>query len=322
MRQAGRILPEYRALRERRPFVEIVRTPELAAEATLQPVRRFGTLDAAITFSDILVVPEALGFAYHFKEGSGIAMERRLDTLAQIDALPPPELVRERLDYIAQAQRIVKDALAGTKALLGFAGSPWTLALYMVQGGHFDDGARLRDLAKNEPAAFEKLMEKLSDAVAQNLLLQIEAGGVDAVQIFDSWAAYAADDYQGLSAKWISRVINAVGGRVPVIVFAKGLDDYGILAGTGANVLSVDSRLPMSVVRERLAPQKIVLQGNLDPAVLLETDLETVRSRTRAVLDDMAGGNGFIFNLGHGVPVGARLEAFAAMLETLEASKK
>ena len=322
MRQAGRILPEYRALRERFSFVEIVRNPELAAEATLQPVRRFSSLDAAITFSDILIVPEALGFAYQFQEGKGIAMSKTLENVAQINAFPPAEVVRERLDYIAQTQRIVKRELAGTRALLGFAGSPWTLALYMVQGGHFDNGEKLRALAKDVPAAFEKLMEKISDAVAENLLLQIENGGVDAVQIFDSWASYAAENYELLSARWIARVVARLQNRVPVIVFAKGVPDYRILAGTGANVLSVDACRPTSEIRQSLFPQKIVLQGNLDPEILLEKNLTIVRSRTQAVLDDMAGENGFIFNLGHGVPVGANLDAFAVMLETIENSKK
>lgn len=321
MRQAGRILPEYRALRERFSFLELVRTPELAAEVTLQPLKRFSEIDAAITFSDILVVPEALGYGYDFSDSGGIRMRALIERTEQIRELPPADCVRERLAYIAKAQKIVGRELAGTHALLGFAGSPWTLALYMVQGGHSGNGEKLLDLARRVPGDFEKLMTKISDAVAENLLMQIEDGAVDAVQIFDSWAAFARGNYEFLSAKWTARVIEKLQKRVPVIVFAKGLDDYKILAETGADVLSVDCSRKLSEVKKSLFPRKIVLQGNLDPAVLTESDLDIVRSRTQAVLDDMhaAGTAGFVFNLGHGVPAGANLDAFAKMLETVAA---
>ena len=190
MRQAGRYLPEYRALKQKHSFVEMVRTPELAAEVTLQPLRRF-PLDAAILFSDILVVPEALGQPYHFREEGGIAMNFALDSVEKIKRLEGDNIAG-RLAYQAHALKLVRQEMGEEKTLLGFAGSPWTLAAYMVEGGSPTNEPMVAELARRDPATFELLMQKVTKAVAICLRQQIEAGA-DAVQIFDSWAAHCED---------------------------------------------------------------------------------------------------------------------------------
>lgn len=318
MRQAGRYLPEYRALKERCDFLTLVRTPELAARVTLQPIRRFENLDAAILFSDILTVPEALGQGYFFKnDGGGIAMERTLDSAEAIAQLGDPADVPARLSYMADAMKIVRGELGRSRALLGFAGSPWTLAVYMVEGGSSRNFTKIKILAAENPRAFENLMEKLAAAVAESLRLQISAGA-DAVQIFDSWAALCpAADYEKLSLRWIRRVISALPRDVPVIVFAKGMAHFaGEIARAGASVVGVDWTRKLSEIR-RAAGTTVALQGNLDPAVLSFPDEKKVRSRTREILEEMRGEDGFVFNLGHGIFPDARPENVAAMLETV-----
>lgn len=318
MRQAGRYLPEYRALKAEYDFLTLVKTPELAAEVTLQPVRRFEGLDAAITFSDILVIPEALGQNYRFGDG-GITMEFTLDSTEQIRRLGNADAVSEKLAYVAEAQKIVRRELGETRALLGFSGTPWTLATYMVEGGSSKQFSKIKALAAEHPADFEALMEKLSDAIIVYLKMQI-AAGVDAVQLFDSWASLCtACEYEALSLRWIKKIIAAVPEKIPVIVFAKGMAHLApAIAQTGASVLGVDWTHSLSAVRKSLpAGMRLALQGNLDPAVLNFADTQIVRERTRAVLDEMRGENGFIFNLGHGIQPCARVENFAAMLEEI-----
>lgn len=318
MRQAGRYLPEYRALKAGRDFLTLVRTPELAAEATLQPVRRFPALDAAITFSDILVIPEALGQPYRFDE-NGVAMEFTLDSAEAIARLAPAEAVPEKLAYVAAAQRILRRELGDARALLGFAGTPWTLATYMVEGGSAKQFSKIKALAWERPRDFEALMEKLSDAVAAYLNMQIEAGA-DAIQLFDSWAALcAADEYERFSLRWIRRIVAALPARVPVIVFAKGMAHFAAeIADAGASVLGVDWTRDLRDVRRGIpAGTRLALQGNLDPAVLNFADVAVVRARARSLLDATAGERGFIFNLGHGIQPAARVENVAAVLEEI-----
>lgn len=318
MRQAGRFLPEYRALKARSDFLALVHEPELAAEVTLLPVRRFPALDAAIVFSDILAVPEALGQRYAFREnGGGIVMDFQLDSPEKIDALGRGGDVPARLAYVAEAVRLARRELGGGRALLGFAGSPWTLAVYMVEGGSARNFSKIKALADEAPAVFEALMEKLVAAVAASLNLQI-AAGADAVQIFDSWAALCpAADYARLSLNFIARVVAELPRSVPVIVFAKGMAHFAReIAAAGATVLGVDWTQRLSVVR-RAAGTGLALQGNLDPVVLNFSDETVVRARTRRVLGEMRGGNGFIFNLGHGILPDARPENFAAMLDEI-----
>ena len=314
MRQAGRCLPEYRALKEKYSFLELVQTPELAAEVTLQPVRRFD-FDAAILFSDILVVAEAMGQGYHFREKGGVEMEFPLRSAEDIERLQP-EAVTERLQYVAGALPIIKDALGSRTALLGFAGSPWTLANFMLEGGSAKEYTRAKHLFFTEPEQFQLLSEKLTQGIIAFLQLQIDSG-VDAIQIFDSLAGVAAGNaYERASARWIRQIISGLNGNVPVIVFAKGChSNWDILVDTGAHVLGIDWTLRLADLRTRV-PASIALQGNLDP-FLLTTTPEIVAAETRLILDEIRNRNGYIFNLGHGVPPSARIENIEALVASV-----
>lgn len=318
MRQAGRYLPEYRALRARHGFLEMVRTPDLAAEVTLQPVRRFA-LDAAILFSDILVIPEALGQAYHFREEGGIAMDRRLEGRADIDALAPAEAVAGRLDYVAQALAAVKAELDGERALLGFGGSPWTLSTYMVEGGGSDHFSRIKALFYGDRPAFEALMAKLTDALIAYFRLQIRAGA-DAIQIFDSWGGILAGaDYEAASLQWIRRIAAALPAGFPLILYARGAAAHcAAQAGAGVRVLSLDWTVQLPAVDQalRAAGAAVALQGNLDP-VVLSLPPEVVRREAGRLLQSMRGVPGHIFNLGHGILPDARIESVEALVQTV-----
>ena len=314
MRQAGRYLPEYRALKAKSSFLEMVKTPELAAEVTLQPLRRFA-LDAAIIFSDILVIPEAMGQGYKFRDEGGIAMDFRLETQDQLDRLDPAGVVHH-LDYVAQALRRVKAALPGAQALLGFGGSPWTLATYMLEGGSADDFERSKAVFYSDRSFFNALMAKLTAALIEYFKLQISAGA-DAIQIFDSWGGIiAGQDYEAASLRWIREIIAALPTNFPVILYAKGtpaqLSDQ---AFCGASVLGVDWTVDLGVIR-RLVPGNIALQGNLDP-VLMNTTPAIVRHETTRLLEAMRGSSGHIFNLGHGIMPQARIECVEALVDTV-----
>jgi uroporphyrinogen decarboxylase len=315
MRQAGRYLPEYRALKAKSSFLEMVRTPALAAEVTLQPLRRFA-LDAAILFSDILVIPEALGQGYRFREEGGIAMEFRLDTRAQVDALAPAAAVPERLRYVADTLSLLKQELAGQKMLLGFGGSPWTLATYMVEGGSSDEFERIKQLFYTDRATFDALLEKLTAALVAYFQMQIRAGA-DAIQIFDSWGGIiAGPDYEAASLQWIRRIIAALPKDFPVILYAKGTAPHlADQAFSGAKVLSVDWTNDLAIVRRTL-PANVAVQGNLDP-VLLNTTPDIVRRETTRLLESMRGAAGHIFNLGHGIMPQAKIECMEALVETV-----
>jgi uroporphyrinogen decarboxylase len=312
MRQAGRYLPEYRDLKVKYGFLELVRTPALAAEVSLQPLRRF-PLDAAIIFSDILTVPEALGQPYRFRDEGGIALDFPLDSADRIRNLDT-DAVPLRLAYIADALRLARTGLALDQALLGFAGAPWTLAAYMVEGSSPAAEPAVLRLARADPALFAALMEKLARAVAASLRLQL-AAGADAVQIFDSWGALCPDEfYAEWSLRWIREVIAALPPGAPVILFAKGRAHHtAALAATGARVLSLDSSVDLRAFRA--AHPQIATQGNLDP-LLLEGEPATVRAATLELLR-AAAGPGHIVNLGHGLTPRARIENVAALVETV-----
>lgn len=313
MRQAGRYLPEYRALKERYSFLEMVRTPELVREVTMQPLRRFA-LDAAIVFSDILIVPEAMGQPYHFRDQGGIGMDFPVRDAKAISELRT-EGVAERLSYLGEGLKLLRAELCNT-ALLGFAGSPWTLATYMVQGGSAREFTALKHLYFSDPVLFEALLQKVTSAVVQLLRMQIEAG-VDAVQIFDSWGAGCpAHLYDTLSLQWIRRIVAALPQGFPVILYAKGMGHHARqMLTTGCRGLSVDWTMDIARMRNELGDQ-VVLQGNLDPAIL---DLEPsiVRTETRRLLDSWQGKPGHIFNLGHGIMPTAKVECMAALVETV-----
>jgi len=314
MRQAGRYLPEYRELKARSSFLEMVKTPELAAEVTLQPLRRFA-LDAAIIFSDILVIPEAMGQGYKFRDTGGIAMDFRLENKAQLDRLDATG-VAQRLDYVAQALKRVKTELKGEKALLGFGGSPWTLATYMLEGGSADDFERSKAVFYSDPALFNALLEKLTAALIEYFQMQIRAGA-DAIQIFDSWGGIiAGQDYEAASLKWIQQIVAALPKDFPVILYAKGTPTQ--LTGqafSGAKVLGVDWTIDLALAR-KLVPGNVALQGNLDP-VLMNTTPEIVRHEVTKLLKAMGGAPGHIFNLGHGIMPQAKIECVEALVETV-----
>src|SRR6266403_3805425 len=314
MRQAGRALPEYRALKEKYSFLQLVQTPELAAEVTLQPIRRFD-FDAAILFSDILVIAEGMGQKYSFRDQGGIEMEYVLNSAADIDRLEV-DAVTERLQYVAKALPLIKSSLAGRTALLGFAGSPWTLANFMIQGGGVKEYTKAKGLMYSDPKLFGRLMDKLTSAITKFLRLQIDAG-VDAVQIFDSLGGVLSDgNFWAGSGKWIREIVGGLEGRVPVIVFSKGTHgNWDELVQTGAQILGVDWNVRLADVAASL-PGTIGVQGNLDP-FLLSTSPEIVAAESKRILNEMRGRPGHIFNLGHGVPPNAKLENIASLVATV-----
>lgn len=313
MRQAGRYLPEYRELREEHSFHEVVESPELAREVTLQPIRRYA-FDAAILFCDILVIPEAMGQPYGFPEGGGIEMDFAVRDRESVERLDP-DGVAERLSHVGDALELLRESLDGERALIGFGGAPWTLATYMVEG----ESTKHKDTAKalfyEDRELFDELLEQVTRALAEYFEMQIDAGA-DAIQIFDSWAGELtpriADD---ASFKWIRRLVDAIDDRVPVIVFAKGMSHlHDALAETGADVLSIDSSLDLAAVREEL-PSDVAVQGNLDPT-LPNLEPDVVERETRALLETMGGARGHVLNLGHGIRPEARPESVGRLVET------
>ena len=314
MRQAGRYLPEYRALKEKYSFLQLAQTPELALEVTLQPLRRF-ELDAAILFSDILVIPEAMGQGYHFKDVGGIAMDYALETKAQIDALSATA-VEEKLAYVAQALRLIQAELAGSKMILGFGGSPWTLATYMVEGGSSKEFTRIKSLFYQDRPTFDALLEKISDALIAYFRMQ-RAAGADAIQIFDSWGGIlAGEDYEAASLQWMRRVIDAVRDEVPIIIYAKGTTpQLARQAACQPKALAIDWTIPIEQAAASV-PAHIAIQGNLDPT-LLNTTPQIVREKATRILDAMRDRPGHIFNLGHGILPNARIENMQALVDTI-----
>lgn len=294
--------------------MQIVQSPELATEVTLQPIRRFG-FDAAILFSDILVVPEALGQGYHFHDKGGVEMEFPLRSRADIDRLQVTA-IEERLQYVARALPMIKEALQGKTALIGFAGAPWTLANYMLEGTSSKEFTKAKRLFFSDPELFEYLMDKLTIAVTAFLQLQID-NGVDAIQIFDSQAGVlSASSYEAASGRWIRQIISGLKKEAPVILFAKGAHgSRHSLVRSGAQVLGVDWTVNAREVWDQL-PENIGIQGNLDP-FMLTTSPEIVDRETRRILNEMRGAPGFIFNLGHGVPPSAKLENIEALVDAV-----
>jgi uroporphyrinogen decarboxylase len=319
MRQAGRYLPEYRELKAKHGFLKMVRTPELAAEVSLQPLRRFA-FDAAILFSDILVIPEALGQGYTFRDQGGIAMEFRLENRSMIEALGSEDAVPERLSYVSEALALLKRELAGEKALLGFGGSPWTLATYMVEGGSSEDFARVKTLFYQDRPTFEILLGKLTASLIAYFKMQIGAGA-DALQIFDSWGGVIAGaDYEAASLRWIRAIVAAMPEGFPIIIYGKGTGAHLLdQAFTGARVLSIDGSNDLASVRRSL-PSNVALQGNLDP-VIMNTTPQIVRNETRRLLESVRGGSGHIFNLGHGILPQAKIECVEALVDAVTSWK-
>jgi len=322
MRQAGRYLPEYRAIRSKVGFLELCKTPDLAAEVTIQPVTRLG-VDAAILFSDILVVSEAMGMSLEL-EDKGPHFPQPLRSHADVDRLRVPE-PEEALGFVLETVRRTKKQLAGTVPLIGFCGGPWTLAAYMIEGKTSRSFEKAKAaLLGDEPLAFA-LLGKISDALTAYLQAQLDAGA-DALQIFDSWAgALAPDDYARIGAPYVARVVRGLRRTgQPLTVFGVETGELlGILAGTGADMVGVDWRVPLPEARRR-AGDGVALQGNLDPASLFLPH-PVLEERVRRVLDGArAAGRGHVFNLGHGIlpttpPENARLVVDLVHRETARA---
>src|SRR5262245_5365452 len=299
MRQAGRYMSEYRSRRERYSLLEICRTPDLATEVTLQPVRRLD-VDAAILFSDLLLPLEPLGVRFDFIHGEGPAIENPLRTEADLDAIKRFE-PREALSYVLDAIRQITRALGGRVPLIGFAGAPFTLASYAIEGGHSATFAHTKALMYGAPAAWHRFCDRIADVIGEYLVAQIEAG-VDAVQLFDSWVgALNAADYREFILPHTRRIFARVANLgVPTIHFGVGtaaiLDE---LREAGGTVIGADWRIPLDDAWGRIGPDRAI-QGNLDPTLLLGP-LDRIFAATDDVLARAGGRPGHIFNLGHGI---------------------
>ncbi len=304
MRQAGRYLPEYRATRARAgSFLGLLRNPELATEVSLQPLARFD-LDAAILFSDILTIPDALGLGLYFVEGEGPRFERPLRSAADIAALSPPDLERS-LPYVFDTVRMLRRELAGRVPLIGFSGSPWTLACYMVEGGGSSDFRHVKGLSYSDPAALHRLLALLADVVADYLAAQA-AAGAQALMLFDTWGGVlSTSSYREFSLAYQTRVVERlkaqpVSRELPLIVFTKGGGQWlAEQAGCGCEALGVDWTQQLGDIR-RITGGQVALQGNLDPIALFGPP-ERIRAEVARILQSYGNGPGHVFNLGHGV---------------------
>jgi len=304
MRQAGRYLPEYRATRERAgSFLGLMKSPELATEVSLQPLARFD-LDAAILFSDILTIPDALGLGLHFVEGEGPRFERPLRSAADIDRLALPDVERS-LPYVFDTVRMLRRELAGRVPLIGFSGSPWTLACYMVEGGGSDDFRLIKGLSYTDPAALHRLLALLADTVADYLTAQA-AAGAQALMLFDTWGGVlTTPGYRAFSLAYQARVTEVLKSRpatreLPLVVFTKGAGRWlAEQAQIGCEALGVDWTQELGEVRE-LTGGRVALQGNLDPIALFGPP-ERIRAEVAGILKSFGPGAGHVFNLGHGV---------------------
>lgn len=308
MRQAGRYLPEYRATRARAgDFLALCKNAELACEVTLQPLERFD-LDAAILFSDILTVPDAMGLGLYFEQGEGPRFRKPVRTEKDVADLPVPEAARD-LDYVMNAVRTIRGALAGRVPLIGFSGSPWTLATYMVEGGSSKDFRAIKRMLYAEPAVLHALLDKLARSVTDYLNQQILAGA-QAVQIFDTWGGVLSTHcYQAFSLAYMEKIVRGLirehdGRPVPVILFTKnGAQWLESIAATGCDAAGLDWTTEMAVARARVG-DRIALQGNMDPSVLY-APASDIRAEVGRILEGFGAGSGHVFNLGHGIALDA-----------------
>lgn len=299
MRQAGRYLPEYRAVRAKNDFLTMCKTPELASEITIQPVDIVG-VDAAIIFSDILVIPEAMGMKLEMVESRGPVLHNPIRSKEQIDALKVPD-PQKNLRYVMDAIEMTKRSLAGRVPVIGFAGSPWTLATYMVEGSGSKEFRHIKKMMLDEPDTLRALLDKLTIAVRLYLEAQL-AAGADAVQIFDTWGGtLAPDHYRRFSLDPMFDIISGMQRNgAPLIVFSKGAhNSLKDIADIGADVVGVDWMMDIGDVR-RLVGDKVAIQGNLDPSALYASP-ERIRDEVKSILKKYGEGPGHVFNLGHGI---------------------
>jgi len=320
MRQAGRYLPEYRESRKTAgSFLQLCKSPDFATEVTLQPLDRYPLLDASILFSDILTVPDAMGLGLYFEEGEGPKFERTLREEADIQKLVVPDMAK--LQYVFDAVSQIRKTVNGRVPLIGFTGSPWTLATYMVEGKGGTDFLNIKKMAYARPDLLHHILETTAQTVIQYLNAQI-AAGAQAVMIFDSWGgALSHNAYTEFSLNYMQKIVagltkNADGRKVPSIVFTKG----GALwleaqADIGADALGLDWQVDIGQARSRVG-DKVALQGNLDPAILLSTP-EAIEKEVVSILASYGKGSGHVFNLGHGITQWTPPENAAAMLEAV-----
>jgi len=337
MRQAGRYLPEYRATREKAgSFMQLCTTPELACEVTLQPLKRFA-LDAAILFSDILTIPDAMGLGLYFADGEGPRFKNPVRTAADVKrlAVPDPE---DKLRYVMDAVRLIRRELDGQVPLIGFAGSPWTLATYMIEGGSSKDFALIKKMLYDQPALLHELLAITARAVIEYLNAQI-AAGAQAVMVFDTWGgALSPRDYREFSLRYMREIVSkltrddqgsasaaggsmpgtveAEGRKVPVILFTKGGGQWlEAMADCGCDALGLDWTTDLKDARARVG-SRVALQGNMDPSILYASP-ERIRTEVEVVLASFGQGSGHVFNLGHGIHTGINPDHVAALVEAV-----
>jgi uroporphyrinogen decarboxylase len=320
MRQAGRYLPEYREVRAQAgDFMTLCSTPELACEVTLQPLRRF-ELDAAILFSDILTIPDAMGLGLYFSEGEGPKFNTTVSSASDIKNLPVPDPA-DKLRYVTDAVSLIRKELKSQVPLIGFAGSPWTLATYMVEGGSSKSFSKIKALLFEDPASAHVLMSKLADSVSAYLNAQIEAGA-QAVMVFDSWGgALTTPHYREFSLAYMQKIVEQLtrekdGQQIPVILFTKGggmwLED---IANSGCDAVGLDWSVDIHLARQQIG-DKVALQGNMDPAVMA-TNPDVIKQEAGRILSDFGHGNGHVFNLGHGITPNITPENVKALVDAV-----
>jgi len=304
MRQAGRYLPEYRETRTKAGnFMTLCQTPDLACEVTLQPLRRYD-LDAAILFSDILTIPDAMGLGLYFTEGEGPKFKHPLKTEKDIQQLTIPN-THEKLNYVLQAIQHIQKELNNTIPLIGFSGSPWTLATYMIEGGSSKNFATIKKMLYDAPQTLHLLLDKLAQSVSEYLTAQIETG-VDVIQIFDTWGGILTTEaYQNFSLNYLQKIVTTLKNQpttanIPIILFTKGSNQWlEQIAQTGCQAVGLDWTIDINEAKKRIGHQ-VALQGNLDPCVLYANP-QTIKQEVKKILNQYGKTPGHIFNLGHGI---------------------
>lgn len=308
MRQAGRYLPEYRKMREKHDFLTMCHTPEIAHEVTLMPIKRF-EMDAAILFSDILVIPEALDVGLHFDEGIGPIIDHPIKDPATLPSIN----IKEKLSFVKETILSLKQEL--TVPLIGFAGAPFTLASYMIEGKSSKTLAKTKEWMFKDPASFHKLLTLLTNYTIDYLNMQIEAG-VDAIQLFDSWAhVLSSHHFKEFSLHYMNKILKGI--HIPTILFCRGSSTFApLMAEANPAAISIDWNGDLATIRETL-PKNIALQGNLDPDLLLAPK-EVLITETKRLLKNMSNDPGYIFNLGHGVTPKVPPENVQALVDTIK----
>ena len=320
MRQAGRYLPEYRATRKQAgSFMDLCQNPELACEVTMQPLERY-EFDAAILFSDILTIPDAFGQGLYFEEGEGPRFKKVIRSPEDVEALPDVS-IKEELAYVYAAVARIRQELAGRVPLIGFSGSPWTLATYMIEGGGSKDFRIAKQFLYNHPEAMHMLLQRLADAVIEYLNAQI-AAGAQAVQIFDTWGGILTPSaYRDFSLNYMRKIVQGLteesdGSPVPVILFTKNGGQWlEAIADSGCHGVGLDWTIGIAEARARVG-EKVALQGNMDPSVLY-AEPRVIRAEVKRILEAFGSGSGHVFNLGHGITPGVDPEHVAVFVDAV-----